>query len=169
MITALNARYPGSTHDAAIWETSTINQFLQTRHENGIRNEWILGYSGYPLQPWLMTPIPDAPPDTPEAVYTQRHCYARNCIERCFGLLKGRFRCLLKHRILHYDPTTAAKIVYSCVVLHNICIKRNIPFEVAQEDDQENVILEEFEDDQENVNLEFRQGSFAITLINLIF
>lgn len=38
-----------------------------------------------------------------------------------------RFRCLLKHRVLHYTPTTAGRIVNACSVLHNICIKYNIP------------------------------------------
>ncbi|XP_048516636.1 putative nuclease HARBI1 [Dendroctonus ponderosae] len=47
---------------------------------------------------------------------------ARNVIERCFGVLKQRFRCLLKHRVLHYSPEKAAKIVLSCAILHNIAI-----------------------------------------------
>lgn len=42
-------------------------------------------------------------------------------------MLKNRFRCLLKYRSLHYHPTTAAKIVNACCVLHNLCLERNIP------------------------------------------
>ncbi|GLV38132.1 hypothetical protein CBL_10099 [Carabus blaptoides fortunei] len=46
---------------------------------------------------------------------------------RCNGVLKMRFRCLLKHRVLHYAPTMASKIINACTVLHNMCIKNNLP------------------------------------------
>lgn len=94
----------------------------------------ILGDSGYPLEPWLLTPIENADINTPEGQYTQAHIKARNCIERCFGVLKQRFRCLLKHRILHYDPVRAAKIIYSCVVLHNISCRDRVPQPVDEID-----------------------------------
>ncbi|KAJ8909604.1 hypothetical protein NQ315_003714 [Exocentrus adspersus] len=48
---------------------------------------------------------------------------------------KIRFRCLLKHRVLHYSPTTAAKIVNACTILHNLCIEYGIP-EVELEEDE---------------------------------
>lgn len=51
----------------------------------------------------------------------------RSIIERCNGVLKNRFRCLLGHRVLHYQPQKAALIVKAIVVLHNICIQNNIP------------------------------------------
>lgn len=38
-----------------------------------------------------------------------------------------RFRCLLKHRVLHYTPNVASKIINSCVVLHNMCVENNLP------------------------------------------
>lgn len=107
----INARFPGATHDAAIWETSTIHQHLKNRYRAGERNTWLIGDSGYPIQPWMMTPIPDAQPRTPEALYTQRHCRARNVIERAFGVLKQRFRCLSKSRVLHYEHSAAGNIV----------------------------------------------------------
>ncbi|KAJ8909334.1 hypothetical protein NQ315_017194, partial [Exocentrus adspersus] len=50
-------------------------------------------------------------PNTPEFRFNTAFKRARSTIERCNGLLKSRFRCLLKHRVLHYSPTTAAKIV----------------------------------------------------------
>lgn len=74
-----------------------------------------------------MTPIVDAAPDSPEAHYTNVHVQARNTIERTIGLLKARFRCLLAHRVLHYQPKTAAAITIACVVLHNICNRANVP------------------------------------------
>ncbi|KAK4879203.1 hypothetical protein RN001_007349 [Aquatica leii] len=118
-----NTMYPGSTHDAAIWQMSTVQRYLR---ENHVRGTWLLGDSGYPLQPWLLTPIENAAEDSPEGRYTRAHIRTRNVVERCNGVLKNRFRCLLKHRALHYNPTKAAKIIYSCCVLHNILIKNNV-------------------------------------------
>lgn len=48
---------------------------------------------------------------------------------------------MLKHRILHYSPVKACKIVNACTVLHNICIENNIIKEV----DIEEIDLEIFE------------------------
>lgn len=144
----VNARYPGATHDAAIWELSTINNFLQRRYTEQNQTMWLIGDSGYPLQPWMMTPIPDAAANTPEGRYTKCHVITRNIIERAFGVLKQRFRCLLKHRTLHYDHTTTGKIIYSCIILHNICMKRNI-VNLAEEPEERLLLPEELllEDD----------------------
>lgn len=88
----------------------------------------LVGDSGYPLRTWLLTPLEQEPLDnTPESRYNNAHKRTRNIIERCNGVLKMRFRCLLKHRTLHYKPVTACKIINSCVVLHNMCIEYNVP------------------------------------------
>lgn len=72
------------------------------------------------MLPWLLTPIEEAVEGTPEAAFNTAHIRARNVIERCNGVLKGRFRCLLRHRTLNYSPVKAAKITIACAVLHNI-------------------------------------------------
>lgn len=99
-----------------------------------------LGDSGYGLRPWLLTPIPDTAVDSPEERYNIRHRSTRSLIERCNGVLKLRFRCLLKHRVLHYSPQKASQIINACCILHNICIDRNIP-EIQFGDDPEDAIL----------------------------
>lgn len=85
------------------------------------------GDSGYPRRPWLMTPILNAVEGSREERYTQKHVQARNCIERCFGLLKARWRCLLRDRVLHYHPHVASNITMACCVLHNIALKAGLP------------------------------------------
>lgn len=72
----------------------------------------------------MMTPIVDAPEGSPQQYYTKLHCSARNTVERTIGVLKNRWRCLLRHRVLHYHPDVAAKIINACCVLHNMCINR---------------------------------------------
>lgn len=105
---------------------------------------------GYPLRPWLQTVIVDPEPG-PEERMNNRLKSVRSIIERCNGLLKNRFRCLLRHRVLHYEPDTVAKIVVACCVLHNMCINANVP----QPDDEENDIdfgIYNMEDAHQNVN-----------------
>lgn len=95
----------------------------------------IVGDSGYPLRSYLLTPAENAVPHTPEENYNLRHCSTRSLIEQCNGVLKMRFRCLLKHRVLHYSPERAAKLINACAVLHNICVDNNVPHVLPELED----------------------------------
>ena len=75
------------------------------------------------------------------------------CDERCFGVLKARFRCLLQERVLCYDPVTAGHIINSCIILHNIMILNGL--DSTEEDDIE--YDEELEDADDNSN-NLREG-----------
>lgn len=92
-------------------------------------------FAGYPLRPWLITPLRNPIPGTPEERFNNSVTSVRSIIERCNGLLKNRWRCLLKHRVLHYSPEMSAKIIKACCVLHNICIVRNLPLPEGEEVD----------------------------------
>lgn len=91
------------------------------------------GDSGYALRPWCLTPICNPQENTPEDKFNITFKKARVTIERCNGVLKGRFRCLLKDRVLHYTPEKASKIINACCVLHNICVKDNLEDPVLNE------------------------------------
>lgn len=131
----VNALYPGSTNDAFIWNNSQVQRVLENLHRADHKDYYLLGDSGYPLRTYLLTPLEQEPlPNTPERRYNVAHRSTRNLIERCNGLLKARFRCLLKHRVLHYSPEVATKIVNSCTILHNMCIENNIGFEDEDEE-----------------------------------
>lgn len=93
-----------------------------------------------------MTPIIDAVDGTPEEDYNDCQILTRNSIERVNGVLKMRFRCLLKHRVLHYRPETASKIINTCCALHNLCVRNNIE-DVSLEVDDEAIYDGIFEDD----------------------
>ncbi|KAJ8720629.1 hypothetical protein PYW08_006094 [Mythimna loreyi] len=122
----VNAKFGGATHDSHIWASSIVEPYMRELHQNN-EHVWLLGDSGYPQRPWLMTPILNAVQGSREERYTERHVQARNCIERCFGLLKARWRCLLKDRVLHYHPHVASNIIMACCVLHNIALKAGLP------------------------------------------
>ena len=86
-----------------------------------------LGDSGYPLEPWMMTPYRSAEDESPEAKYNIIHSKARSIIERCIGIWKGRWRILLSERQCRYRPEKLVQICNVCAALHNICIKFKIP------------------------------------------
>ncbi|KAK9680537.1 DDE superfamily endonuclease [Popillia japonica] len=141
----VNARYPGSTNDAFIWGNSNLNTTLQQLHANGHTDYFLLGDSGYPLRTCLLTLLEEEPAEgSPEYRYNVAHKRIRSTIERCNGVLKTRFRCLLKHRVLHYSLQTACQIINACVVLHNLCIHYGIGEDL---EDMENVV-----DDAPNYN-----------------
>ncbi|CAL1672498.1 unnamed protein product [Lasius platythorax] len=113
IIIGINARYPGSVHDAAIWQVSEIRNYLS----------FLISDSGYGLEPWLLTPYANFEEGSPEEQYNMMHKSTRNVIERTNGILKSRFCCLSRHCVLNYHPAKAAYIIYSCAVLHNIAIR----------------------------------------------
>lgn len=83
-----------------------------------------------------MTPVSNPEPNTPEFQYNARQMSTRSLIERCNGLLKMRFRCLFKHRVLHYDPEACSRIINACTVLHNMCVKYEISEPQLKKEDE---------------------------------
>lgn len=69
-----------------------------------------------------MTPIIAPLEGTPEYRYTQAQLKARNCVERCIGVFKSMFTCIMGERKLRYEPQKVGHIINACAVLHNICI-----------------------------------------------
>ncbi|KAM7312642.1 putative nuclease HARBI1 isoform X1 [Ixodes scapularis] len=114
--------YPGSVHDSFAWRFSWLrDNFEQGRLIDDGR--FLLGDSGYALEPWLITPVPGVhTTSTASGRFNKAHSSMRSVVERCIGLLKSRFRCLQRHRALYYHPTTATAIITACAVLHNICL-----------------------------------------------
>lgn len=78
------------------------------------------------MEPFLKTPYRNPRDGSSEEHFNTIHSKCRCTIERCFGVLKGRWRCLLKARELNYEPVKVAKIINVCCMLHNWCIKYNV-------------------------------------------
>lgn len=99
-----------------------------------------LGDSAYPLHPFLMTPV--LYPTTPgENRYNAAHIRTRNIVERTFGVLKSRFRCLDRTGgALLYSPEKVAKIAIVCCMLHNIAKRHGLEHaavEMEEDDDDD--------------------------------
>ncbi|XP_054920477.1 putative nuclease HARBI1 [Dermacentor andersoni] len=71
------AKWPGGTHDARM----LANSSLAKRFDRGVHTGLLLGDSGYPCRPWLMTPF--RTPDTPgKRRYNAAHGTTRAVVER---------------------------------------------------------------------------------------
>lgn len=66
-----------------------------------------------------MTAVHEAAAGTPEFAFSHALRRARCKVEQLFGILKNIFRCIHRHRTLHYDPNFAAEIIRACCILCN--------------------------------------------------
>ncbi|CAH2088804.1 unnamed protein product [Euphydryas editha] len=158
----VDASFGGASHDSYVWNQCPIKSYLESLDRNGERC-WLLGDSGYAQRPFMMTPILGAASESPEEHYTNLHCRVRNTVERCIGVLKARWRCLLAHRVLHYDPVTAGRIVNACIVLHNIANMQNVPMPELQVDDTNRDL--QMQDFREHSRIEAIPDSTRETLV----
>ena len=140
------AKFPGSTHDSYIWNTSALcAKFEDVSPIDG----FLLGDSAYPLKPYLLTPY--LTPSTPSArLYNRIHRKARCTIERTFGVMKSRFHCISKFGgSLMYSPQRACEIVTTVAILHNICNKLRIPYDEQDVQNQNNDASADFINDEQ--------------------
>ncbi|KAL2099480.1 hypothetical protein ACEWY4_003874 [Coilia grayii] len=129
----INVGRPGKVHDARVLSLSslydlgsagTLLPHWSEAFEGVDVPLFLLGDSAYPLLPWLMKPYPEGGGITPQQLnFNHKLSQARMTVERAFGRLKGRWRCLLKLNDTHI--TFISRIVSACCVLHNYCEYHN--------------------------------------------
>ncbi|XP_050716004.1 putative nuclease HARBI1 isoform X4 [Eriocheir sinensis] len=112
-------RWPGSVHDAQIFEDSRVCNDLR----DGLLPGHLLGDSGYGCRSYLLTPLV-APNSVHEERYNASHARTRNTIERAFGVLKLRFSYL--RNVIRTDLETTKAVIVAAVVLHNIAVQTRI-------------------------------------------
>ncbi|KAI8430399.1 hypothetical protein MSG28_000684 [Choristoneura fumiferana] len=122
------ARWRGSTHDARIFNECSLKERFEAGEFRGKR---LLGDSGYKLEPYLLTPVLRAQSASEER-YNTAHIATRNTVERCFGVWKARFRCLLQGMTVKLQNVKTT--VIALAVLHNIAIMHNDLVPEADED-----------------------------------
>ncbi|XP_053567989.1 meiosis-specific protein MEI4 [Bombina bombina] len=90
------------------------------------RSDLDKGDGGYSCTEWLLTPY-NNPQTRSQVRFNEAHRSTRGIIERTFGLLKMRFRCLDRSGgAMQYAPEKVAKIILVCCILHNIAIKVSV-------------------------------------------
>ncbi|XP_063788800.1 putative nuclease HARBI1 [Pseudophryne corroboree] len=123
-ITNLFVGFPGSAHDSFILSQSSVFRDFE---DCNMPDGWLLVDGGYPNKSWLLTPLSNPDSDA-EHMYQKAHITSRGVIERTFGVLKSRFRCLDRSGgTLLYSPDKVCNIVNACCILHNICVANRYP------------------------------------------
>ena len=155
--------FPGSVHDSRILRNTTVFQKAVRREilvapedivENVRVRPIILGDGGYPLSTWLLRPYNFGLNLSPQQkLFNRALSSSRSSVERSFGILKARWRCLLKR--LDSNLENISHVIITCVVLHNIC-QSNKDF---YEDDDG--LLEEIIRHERQARLRRRQNNAA--------
>ncbi|XP_069057861.1 putative nuclease HARBI1 [Pleurodeles waltl] len=130
-ISQVMARYLGSVHDSFIlWNSSVPHMMAPLQRARA----WLIGDSGNPNLPWLLTPVRH-PTSAAEDRYNEAHGRTRWVIERCFSLLKARFRCLHVCRsVLFYKPQKMCQIIVAYCMLHNLALRHQNTLLNAEEE-----------------------------------
>ena len=94
------------------------------------------GDSAYPLLSWLIGPYPQSATLTrDQARFNKAMNKSRVVVERAFGKLKCRWRCLLK--VLEEGTGKVPLTILACCILHNICLLRGDALENDESDDDD--------------------------------
>ncbi|XDV14258.1 hypothetical protein PO909_002432 [Leuciscus waleckii] len=125
---SISCKMPGSAHDANVLRMSDLFQraHLLPKSVKNIEGEevrlQIIGDPAYPLLDWLMKGYINSPNLTPaQQSFNVYLSSVRVGVEMAFGILKSRWRVLLKRSDFHF--TFAPTMIATCCALHNFCQK----------------------------------------------
>lgn len=116
------ARWPGATHDSTIFNNSQIKALFEVgRFGDGI----LLGDSGYPNLPYLMTPLNN--PMTPaEQLYNEAQIRTRCVVERAFGIWSRKFA-VFNIGSCFFTVERTLPVIVATAILHNIARQARLP------------------------------------------
>jgi hypothetical protein len=121
---------PGSTNDSWVLRRSSLyhraqqNMLFDRVHVMEGFSSYLLGDSGYPVLPWLMTPHKNVRNLTvTKTLFNHRLKRGRCVVENAFGILKQTFRELLGKSEL--TVTFLPDVIVCCAILHNILLAQS--------------------------------------------
>ncbi|XP_055531503.1 putative nuclease HARBI1 [Wyeomyia smithii] len=114
---------PSRIHHSRVFSLSPISEEIAAICQDKFH---ILGDAAYPIREYLLTPY-SGNLSAKKQNYNLRHTQTRVQIENAFGILKHRFRQLM--RLDFFEGERMCKFVMACCVLHNMCIDENDYYE----------------------------------------
>ena len=114
--------WAGSLHDWAVFQVTRIGRGCI---EGKFQPYKLIGDAAYPVRPWMYCPFKGgkAALSGKAANWNFIQSSTRMCVERAFGILKGRWRLIMKRS--EVPLRNMPDIVATCIVLHNLCIVNN--------------------------------------------
>lgn len=130
--------YAGSIHDACVLRMSPLLPAIDILHSptyriNGTEvKPLIVADKTYKLTTWCIKPFPQTRALTDSQRDFNKSLSSAGVVagicRQVFGLLKGRWRCLLNK--LDETVEKVSSTIIACCILHNICLEVNDPTEI---------------------------------------
>ncbi|KAF2591989.1 hypothetical protein F2Q70_00040907 [Brassica cretica] len=125
------AGWPGSLSDDVVLKNSGFFKLvekgkrlsggkIQLSERTELR-EYIVGDSGFPLLPWLLTPYQGKPMSLPQTEFNKRHSETRKPAQMALSRLKDKWR-IINGVMWMPDRNRLPRIIFVCCLLHNILI-----------------------------------------------
>jgi hypothetical protein len=132
--------WAGRCHDWTLFQNSHIGKRIMSGQLAPYK---LVGDAAYPMRPWFYSPFKGEKEGLPRAKahWNFIQSSTRMAVERAFGILKGRWRILLK-RIdmpLRHIPS----LVTTCICLHNLCIIHKDVFDNEWAKESEDIMRRE--------------------------
>ncbi|KAH9607766.1 hypothetical protein KSS87_022415 [Heliosperma pusillum] len=133
--------YPGKLSDSTVLKSSSfftlchrgkrLNGKACALSDGSEIREYIVGDSGFPLLPWLLTPYTGKSLQEPEVDFNRRHFATRMIAKRALARLKQMWK-IINGMMWRPDKHKLPRIILVCCMLHNIVIdmKDNIQDEM---------------------------------------
>ncbi|XP_061071714.1 uncharacterized protein LOC133105555 [Conger conger] len=123
-ISSAVARFPGSFSCSHVLQHSPLEAFCS---RGNLGNGHLIAHSGYPLNPWLLPPLPNAHTKA-DVRYSEALRLTQGAVGRTVRLLKARFSCLDRCVLpLQCSPRRSARVILACCVLHNMAVSHHVP------------------------------------------
>ncbi|KAK9280540.1 hypothetical protein L1049_014232 [Liquidambar formosana] len=123
--------WPGKMNDSSVLQSSNFFKLCEKgKRLNGKKmvlcegselREYIVGDSGYPLLPWLVTPYQGKELPDSKAEFNRRHFATRMVAQRALARLKEMWR-IIQGVMWRPDKHRLPRIILVCCLLHNIVI-----------------------------------------------
>lgn len=123
--------YPGKMDDASVLQKSNFFDLSKKGErlsgkklklpEGTEIQEYLVGHSGFPLLPWLITPYQGRDLPETKTEFNKRHFATKLVAQRALARLKDVWRMI--HGVMwRPDKNRLPRVILACCILHNIMI-----------------------------------------------
>ncbi|KAL3625894.1 hypothetical protein CASFOL_030423 [Castilleja foliolosa] len=112
--------WPGKMNDASVLQSSNLFKLCQ-KGERLTGPEYVIGDSGFPLLPWLLTPYQGEGLSEIEVEFNKRLVATHVVAQRALTRLKEDWR-MIKGEMWRPDKHKLPRFILVCCILHNISI-----------------------------------------------